>query len=221
MATLTGHGAKDVVDLTLVGSGGGGGPPADTTITATDGHLFLTADGDWVPAGDLETGDQLVDRDGTPVTLAATNHRSETSTVHNLTVDTDHTYTVTTTDGTDVVTHNDDPRRKDLRDSISGATDDSCPRATPESDYTLRHRSERAGDVDRYTEGQATRDPFSHYEFMDDDEFLATINGVEEGRGSMSRGQARSSTGTTAGTNFDAGWPRGASHLRRPSTSGC
>ncbi|MFC8192366.1 hypothetical protein ACFUMH_11985 [Cellulomonas sp. NPDC057328] len=45
MATITGHGAKDLVDLTLVGSGGGG-PPTDTTITATDGHLFLTADGD-------------------------------------------------------------------------------------------------------------------------------------------------------------------------------
>lgn len=43
--------------------------------------------------------------------------------------------------------------------------------------------SERAGDLDKYTQGQSTRDPFSHYEFMDDDEFLATINGVEEGAG--------------------------------------
>ncbi|WP_246036453.1 polymorphic toxin-type HINT domain-containing protein [Cellulomonas telluris] len=127
VATITGHGAKDLVDLTLVGSGGGG-PPGDTTITATDGHLFLTADGDWVPAGDLKTGDQLVDPDGTPVTLAATTHRSQTATVHNLTVDTDHTYTVTTTDGTDVVTHNDD-----IRDSFDDAQDiNSCPRRGPE-----------------------------------------------------------------------------------------
>ncbi|MFC8192362.1 polymorphic toxin-type HINT domain-containing protein [Cellulomonas sp. NPDC057328] len=122
VATITGHGAKDLVDLTLVGSGGGG-PPGDTTITATDGHLFLTADGDWVPAGDLTAGDQLVEPDGTPVTLAATNHRSETSTVHNLTVDTDHTYTVTTTDGTDVVTHNDD-----IRGAMGDAQDaNACP----------------------------------------------------------------------------------------------
>ncbi|WP_230685027.1 polymorphic toxin-type HINT domain-containing protein [Cellulomonas sp. JZ18] len=122
VATITGHGAKDLVDLTLVGSGGGG-PPADTKITATEGHLFLTADGDWVPAGDLNPGDQLVDPDGTPVTLAATTQRSQTATVHNLTVDTDHTYTVTTTDGTDVVTHNDD-----IRNAIGGAqTANACP----------------------------------------------------------------------------------------------
>ena len=54
VATITGHGAKDLVGLTLVGSGGGG-PPAGETITATDGHLFLTADGQWVPAKDQST----------------------------------------------------------------------------------------------------------------------------------------------------------------------
>ena len=54
VATITGHGAKDLVGLTLVGAGGGG-PPAGETITATDGHLFLTADGQWVPAKDQST----------------------------------------------------------------------------------------------------------------------------------------------------------------------
>lgn len=40
-----------------------------------------------------------------------------------------------------------------------------------------------------YTEGQKTRDAFSHHEFMDNDEFLATINRVEEGAGiNVSRG---------------------------------
>ncbi|UZN02627.1 Hint domain-containing protein [Cellulomonas sp. S1-8] len=128
VATITGHGAKDLVGLTLVGSGGGG-PPADETITATDGHLFLTADGEWVPAKDLHVGDQLVDPDGTPVSIAAIDHDSVVATVHNLTVDTDHTYTVVTAGRTDVVTHNDNlPRRKGLRDTIQGAQDaEVCP----------------------------------------------------------------------------------------------
>ena|GEM_PF-4026879 len=82
VATITGHSAKDLVGLTLVGSGGGG-PPAGETITATDGHLFLTADGQWVPAKDLQVGDQLVDPDGTPVAIAAVEHKSVVATVHN------------------------------------------------------------------------------------------------------------------------------------------
>jgi len=109
VATITGHGAKDLVGLTLVGSGGGG-PPAGESITATDGHLFLTADGQWVPAKDLQVGDQLVDPDGTPVAIGAVEHDTVVATVHNLTVDTDHTYTVVTTAGTDAVTHNADLR---------------------------------------------------------------------------------------------------------------
>jgi Pretoxin HINT domain len=126
VATITGHGAKDLVGLTLVGSGGGG-PPAET-ITATDGHLFLTAAGAWVPAKDLQVGDQLVDPDGAPVAIGAVEHDTVVATVHNLTVDTDHTYTVVTTDGTDVVTHNDTaPRRKGIRDSIDVAQGGACP----------------------------------------------------------------------------------------------
>ncbi|MCC2320807.1 Hint domain-containing protein [Cellulomonas xiejunii] len=122
VATITGHGAKDLVGLTLVGSGGGG-PPAAETITATDGHLFLTADGAWVPAKDLQVGDRLVDPDGTPVTIGAVERDSVVATVHNLTVDTDHTYTVVTGAGTDVVTHNDN-----LLDAVDGAQKaNACP----------------------------------------------------------------------------------------------
>ena len=122
VATITGHGAKELVGLTLVGSGGGG-PPAHETITATDGHLFLTADGAWVPAKDLQVGDRLVDPDGTPVTIGAVEHDTVIATVHNLTVDTDHTYTVVTAAGTDVVTHNDN-----LLDAVGDAQDaNACP----------------------------------------------------------------------------------------------
>ncbi|WP_043599121.1 polymorphic toxin-type HINT domain-containing protein [Cellulomonas flavigena] len=180
VATITGHGAKDLVGLTLVGSGAGG-PPADETITATDGHLFLTADGAWVPARDLQVGDQLVDPDGTPVVIAAIDDDTVVATVHNLTVDVDHTYSVVTDAGIDVVTHDEDPRHEGLRDAVGDAAE--CRRAAPDSDYSLNRTTERAGDLDKYTESQSTRDPFSHYEFMDDDEFLATINGVEEGAG--------------------------------------
>ncbi|UZN02624.1 polymorphic toxin-type HINT domain-containing protein [Cellulomonas sp. S1-8] len=129
VATITGHGAKDLVGLTLVGSGGGG-PPAGETITATDGHLFLTAGGEWVPAKDLQVGDQLVDPDGIPVTIGAVEHDTVVAPVHNLTVDTDHTYTVVTAGRTDVVTHNDRlPGGKGSREAISDAQDlnDSCP----------------------------------------------------------------------------------------------
>ena len=124
VATITGHGAKDLVGLTLVGAGGGG-PPAGETITATDGHLFLTADGQWVPAKGLQVGDQLVDPDGTPVTIGAVERSSVVSTVHNLTVETDHTYSVVTAAGTDVVTHNES--FIDLRDAIGDAELESCP----------------------------------------------------------------------------------------------
>ena len=48
------------------------------------------------------------------------------ATVHNLTVDTDHTYTVATAAGTDVVTHNDDKRR-----AMGDAQELACRRPAP------------------------------------------------------------------------------------------
>jgi len=97
------------------------GRPAGETITATGGHLFLTAGGEWVPAKDLRAGDRLVDPDGTPVTIATVERRSTVATVHNLTVDTDHTYTVVTTEGTDVITHNDS-----VEDALRAAGGAAC-----------------------------------------------------------------------------------------------
>ncbi|MCC2315844.1 hypothetical protein [Cellulomonas xiejunii] len=65
----------------------------------------------------------LVDPDGTPVTIGAVERDSVVATVHNLTVDTDHTYTVVTGAGTDVVTHNDN-----LLDAVDGAqAANACP----------------------------------------------------------------------------------------------
>jgi len=153
VATITGHGAKDLVGLTLVGSGGGG-PPAGETITATDGHLFLTADGEWVPAGELQAGDQLVGPDGTPVAIAAIEHDSVVATVHNLTVDTDHTYTVVTRNGTDVVTHNEN--FIELRDVVgdaqavnaacpAGSSSTALPARASKEDLTLGGQNQRAG----------------------------------------------------------------------------
>jgi hypothetical protein len=94
-----------MVDLTFVGAGaGGGGPPAGEPaagdepvaghVTATEAHEFLTGDGSWVQADQLVVDDTVVTSDGSTVTVAAVHHRSTFARVHNLSVDTDHTYYV-------------------------------------------------------------------------------------------------------------------------------
>ena len=80
-----------------------------------------------MPAKDLQVGDQLVDPDGTPVTIAATEYDSVVATLHNVTVDTDHTYVVVTDAGTDAVTHNESFIDLDLRDAIGDADAVACP----------------------------------------------------------------------------------------------
>ncbi|MEH1124165.1 polymorphic toxin-type HINT domain-containing protein [Micromonospora sp. CPCC 206061] len=107
-AAITNTGDKELVDLTLVGAGaGGGGPPSvANTVTATDGHPFWTVERGWVDAGDVRTGEHLRDVDGSAVLVAATAHRTEHTTVHNLTVDDLHTYYVQTQSGTGALDHN-------------------------------------------------------------------------------------------------------------------
>ncbi len=88
--------------------------PVDTTpratgenqITATDGHPFWTANRGWVKAGDLVAGDRLRDSAGRGVTVAAIGERAVRTTVHNITVDDQHTYYVRTADGLTALNHN-------------------------------------------------------------------------------------------------------------------
>jgi hypothetical protein len=117
---------------------------------STAGHLFLTADGAWVPAGELRDEDELVDADGNPVTIAAVEHRSVDATVHNLTVDVDHTYTVVTTAGTDVVTHNESP--DDLRGGLGDAQDaHACPVSGSSGGATPGWLAQRFGETPNAT----------------------------------------------------------------------
>jgi hypothetical protein len=93
------------VDLTLAGAGaGGGGPPA--SVTATTGHRFYSVDrGDWVPAVELKPGETLRDASGDEVTVVRLAERNATTTVYNLTVDSEHTYYVLAGDSA-VLVHN-------------------------------------------------------------------------------------------------------------------
>jgi RHS repeat-associated protein len=103
-ATVEGTGDKELIDLTLVGAGaGGGGPPS--VITATAGHKFYSPDRGWLPAAELHTDDTLRDDSGAEVTVAALAERSVTTTVYNLTVSDAHTYYVVAGDDR-VLVHN-------------------------------------------------------------------------------------------------------------------
>ncbi|MFY1626841.1 polymorphic toxin-type HINT domain-containing protein [Micromonospora sp. WMMD735] len=65
------------------------------TITATAGHPFWVADQQqWREAKDLKPGYTFETADHRPAAVAATHHRTQPEVVHNLTVDTLHTYYV-------------------------------------------------------------------------------------------------------------------------------
>jgi hypothetical protein len=103
-ATVAGKGHKDLVELTLVGAGsGGGGPPAKITTTA--GHKFYTPAKGWTAATDLKIGDKLRDTRGRAVTVTKTAKHGATTTVYNLTVNNTHTYYVLA-GNTTVLVHN-------------------------------------------------------------------------------------------------------------------
>jgi hypothetical protein len=101
VATITGSGVKDLVTITVTTDTGASGE-----VTATVGHPFWVADrGVWVGAGDLLRGDWLRTSSGTWVQVSAVEHDHREQTVHNLTVDTVHTYYVYAGE-TAVLSHN-------------------------------------------------------------------------------------------------------------------
>jgi RHS repeat-associated protein len=117
-ATVVGSGDKSLVELTLVGAGGGG-PPAE--VTATAGHKFYSPDKGWIAAGDLKAGDTVRDARGRKVTVARTVEYRTTTTVYNLTVNDTHTYYIRTGDTSALVhncgTHADDRSGEDFTDA--------------------------------------------------------------------------------------------------------
>lgn len=96
---INGDGQKQLVEIEVLGD----------TVTATDGHPFwVTNDGAWVDAEDLEVGDRLLLADGTTRSITATGDRSAIQRVHNLTVEGIHTYYVEAADE-HVLVHNSGP----------------------------------------------------------------------------------------------------------------
>ncbi|HEY8980776.1 MAG TPA: IPT/TIG domain-containing protein [Streptomyces sp.] len=104
---IQGSGDKQLVDITL---NTGGSARSDTgTITATNGHPFwVPALQEWVEARDLAAGQWLQTSAGTWVQVSAVRHRTQATSVYNLTIDGLHTYYVVAA-GAAVLVHNDNP----------------------------------------------------------------------------------------------------------------
>ncbi|MFE7333196.1 RHS repeat-associated core domain-containing protein, partial [Streptomyces sp. NPDC057565] len=103
-ALIEGNGDKQLVDLTI--DTGQAQSAKTSSITATDGHPFWVPDlKKWVTAGELTVGQWLQTSTGTWIQISAISHRTESTTVHNLTVDGLHTYYVASGDATALV-HN-------------------------------------------------------------------------------------------------------------------
>ncbi|WP_244231329.1 RHS repeat-associated core domain-containing protein [Saccharomonospora piscinae] len=111
VATITGQGVKDLVEVTVTVEGKSG--DRVETITATAEHPFWVDDrgrhlyqpsddrpwgqaSGWYDAEDLHPGDHLHTPDGDPARITAIDTRTSTTTVHNLTINGTHTYHVGT-----------------------------------------------------------------------------------------------------------------------------
>ncbi|MFE0824140.1 RHS repeat-associated core domain-containing protein [Streptomyces sp. NPDC058847] len=88
---ISGEGDKRLVDITLDVDGSTGS--RTSTLTATDGHPFWVPQfREWIEAGDLAPGQWLQTSAGTWVQITSTGHRTQSVSVHNLTVEDLHTY---------------------------------------------------------------------------------------------------------------------------------
>lgn len=81
---VEGDGEKTVVDIKLT---------SGEVIEATSGHPFYI-EGDWVDAGELKVGDQLLGLDGERITVSTLSQAARETKVYNLTVANSHTYYV-------------------------------------------------------------------------------------------------------------------------------
>lgn len=106
-ATIIGHGLKKLVDLTIDTDGPAGGQTA--FVVATAGHPFWV-DGQqrWVRAADLHAGEDLLTQEGEPVRILTVRTYDQFNTVHNLSIESIHSYYVIAGD-TAVLVHNTGP----------------------------------------------------------------------------------------------------------------
>lgn len=102
VATITGTGVKDLVTVSVTDGSGRTGQ-----VTATAGHPFWVPDiEEWVDAGELRPGMWVQTSSGTWVQVTAIEHDHREQTVHNLTIDTTHTYSVYAGADDAILTHN-------------------------------------------------------------------------------------------------------------------
>jgi hypothetical protein len=87
------HSAANVLDLSLTGDA----THSSETVGTTANHPFWSEDRrEFVPAGDLKTGERLRRADGSVTTVASLASRGERLVVYNLEVDAEHVYHVGT-----------------------------------------------------------------------------------------------------------------------------
>ncbi|MER5933038.1 polymorphic toxin-type HINT domain-containing protein [Streptomyces sp. NPDC002054] len=92
-ATITTPDDKEFTDLTLTDDANPRGPPSQLTSTRHHPHWNETRK-QWVDAGDFTPGDQLIQPNGTTLTVSAVRTYPYAVTTHNLTVNDFHTYYV-------------------------------------------------------------------------------------------------------------------------------
>ncbi|MGO1056609.1 polymorphic toxin-type HINT domain-containing protein [Crossiella sp. CA198] len=91
VGTVTSESVKHLVTVTVDTDGDRG--EATGSVVATANHPFwVDNQGRWVHAGELKSGDQVLDAAGSRVSVVATSERVAIQRVHNLTVDGIHTY---------------------------------------------------------------------------------------------------------------------------------
>ncbi|MGO1056616.1 TreTu family toxin [Crossiella sp. CA198] len=93
VGTVTSESVKRLVTVTVDTDGDRG--EVTGSVVATANHPFwVDNQGRWVHAGELKSGDQVLDAAGSRVSVVATSERVAIQRVHNLTVDGIHTYYV-------------------------------------------------------------------------------------------------------------------------------
>ncbi|MFD0520134.1 polymorphic toxin-type HINT domain-containing protein [Paractinoplanes durhamensis] len=103
VATITGHGEKTLVDITLDSDGD---TEADGSVTATDKHpIWVVTAAAWLDADQLTAGMTLLTDEGRLATVLTVTVHTTIATVHNLSIDSIHTYYVVA-GTTSVLVHN-------------------------------------------------------------------------------------------------------------------
>ncbi|WP_218160095.1 polymorphic toxin-type HINT domain-containing protein [Actinacidiphila alni] len=146
--TITGRGTKQMVELTVDTDGPKG--HATGTLTATKGHPFWSPNlHKWLQAGQLKPGQWLRTSTGAWVQITATRAWTALSTVHNLTVDSAHTYYVVA-GGAPVLVHN---------CAAGGRTKGLRPDPRAEGPHVTFRRDASTGKVAHYAEWTEQTNP--------------------------------------------------------------